>query len=316
MHVESRACSVFLRTITTGPDFLVTMTDRGRPINGLRLRVAGAQATTDKDGVAAFHHIAQGQYVVSADHDDGVPDAVNLEVKTNGPRSVNVHLKWPAVPPIEVRSVTGALNLAQRAAGASSCAFDVYVLDGLSGRVLQHEATTNSGAFNFSDLPDGLYFLKVRQAASTPNQFAPIEGLIGVSISPNAKQEQLNLVLGMTSCGLMYTNAGECSTSEIQMQSLSGQVVDPEGAVIPRADVLLFNTAAVPALIANVNTDFSGNFALHDLPTGSYRLEIAAPGFTPAKATVHLRPGTTPGSNRSVRIQLGILGSCSVVAIP
>jgi hypothetical protein len=118
-----RASSVVLPTLHTGRDFLVTVADRGGLVSGLRLQVAGTKATTNKDGVAAFKHIAPGQYVVMFDHDDGVSDSVNLNVKANGPRNVSVHLRWPSVSAIQTRSLKGSLNLAEPPTEVSSLKF-------------------------------------------------------------------------------------------------------------------------------------------------------------------------------------------------
>jgi hypothetical protein len=88
LAVECGACTVVYPDVTTGPNFQVRVTDRGRPVKGLRLKVAGQQVVTDKDGIASFRNTRTGSYVVSADHDDGVSDAVNLEVKSDGPPNI------------------------------------------------------------------------------------------------------------------------------------------------------------------------------------------------------------------------------------
>jgi len=102
----------------------------------------------------------------------------------------------------------------------------------------------------------------------------------------------MSLDMGMTSCGLIYTNSGECSDHDVEIPSLSGKVFDSEGAAIPMADVLLFSNAAAPALIDNIKTNSTGTFAFQDLPAGTYWLEIASAGFTPSRIVLHIRPGT------------------------
>src|SRR5579884_1539788 len=218
LSIRMHACIVLPNTVAIGPDFVVTVADRGRPVGGLRLQVGGKQAITNDAGIAMFREVAPGMYLLTPDHDDGVSDAVYLQVSKNGPHNVNVHLKWPAVPPIEVRSLAGKLNCAG-CGDPSATPYNVSVLDGLSGQILHHARTTNSGEFSFAAMPNGFYFLQMQQITSVARK---ADGLIGVVVSSKAKQKELHLDLGMTSCGLMYTNMDECSTPEIEANSFSG----------------------------------------------------------------------------------------------
>src|SRR6516225_3016289 len=59
--------------------------------------------------------------------------------------------------------------------------------------------------------------------------------------------------------------------------SISGAVTDPSGAVIPKAEVTVveINTNVSRTTVA----DNQGAYSFLDLPVGSYRLEVKAPGF-------------------------------------
>ncbi|MEE9234308.1 MAG: carboxypeptidase regulatory-like domain-containing protein [Candidatus Acidoferrales bacterium] len=59
---------------------------------------------------------------------------------------------------------------------------------------------------------------------------------------------------------------------------IAGQIVDPSGAVIPGAHVLLTSEAGAPR---ETTSDATGRFRFPLLPPGTYRLEIRTPGFGP-----------------------------------
>ncbi len=59
--------------------------------------------------------------------------------------------------------------------------------------------------------------------------------------------------------------------------ALSGQVTDPSGAVVPNAQVKLFGASGEQ--ISSTATDGAGNYVFHDIPAGTYRVEVESPGF-------------------------------------
>jgi hypothetical protein len=78
----------------------------------------------------------------------------------------------------------------------------------------------------------------------------------------------LTLTAGITATALAQSTNG----------SIRGTVLDPSGALIPRAQVTISNTTGFSRTIASSAT---GTFALAHLPTGSYSVSIDATGFTP-----------------------------------
>lgn len=60
--------------------------------------------------------------------------------------------------------------------------------------------------------------------------------------------------------------------------TLTGTVTDPSGAAIPNATVQLTNPATNDAL--NSKTNGAGNFSFPELPVGTYKLLVSAPGFS------------------------------------
>ena len=59
--------------------------------------------------------------------------------------------------------------------------------------------------------------------------------------------------------------------------TLHGHVADPTGAMIPGAQVTV--SAAQGKSVAKVASDAAGAYVVHELPAGSYVLEVTAPGF-------------------------------------
>src|SRR5579872_6339780 len=61
--------------------------------------------------------------------------------------------------------------------------------------------------------------------------------------------------------------------------SISGTVLDPGGAVIPKATVEIHNV--VSGLDRTTSTDTSGNFSFVNVPYNPYHLSVNVAGFSP-----------------------------------
>jgi hypothetical protein len=84
----------------------------------------------------------------------------------------------------------------------------------------------------------------------------------------------LVLVLCLTSA-LAYAQSASTAT-------ITGQVVDPQGAVIPNAKVTATNVAT--GVGRSVNTTGTGNYTLPNLPPGTYTVKVAAAKFAVGEA--------------------------------
>src|SRR2546425_734589 len=74
--------------------------------------------------------------------------------------------------------------------------------------------------------------------------------------------------------------------------TIKGQVVDPQGAVIPGATLTLRSPEVQGR--KTVVTDAEGNYVFLGLPPGIYQLEVKQTGFqTIAQSDVNLRAGQT-----------------------
>lgn len=83
--------------------------------------------------------------------------------------------------------------------------------------------------------------------------------------------------------------------------TISGTVMDPSGAVVARAQVMVSNPQGGNKEIAA--SDMAGNFMLENIPAGNYTVEVRVPGFVAFRQDVTLVNGGTV--NAPVRLQVG-----------
>src|SRR6266478_4515179 len=89
---------------------------------------------------------------------------------------------------------------------------------------------------------------------------------------------------------VLFLLLGTVSTVNAQTILLRGTVLDPSGAVIPGADLKLFQGNR---LVGERKTDATGNFSF-DVTAGDYRLEVSAPEFRPHNQNVRVTPNMRP----------------------
>ena len=91
--------------------------------------------------------------------------------------------------------------------------------------------------------------------------------------------------------------------------TVAGKVVDPLGAVVPKAHVTLLQDGKV---VSVTETDQEGNFAFSPVDVGQYLVRVEAPGFAPQESQpVHLAPARTVSIE--VILQVGTLRQQIVV---
>ena len=91
-------------------------------------------------------------------------------------------------------------------------------------------------------------------------------------------------------------------------RSVVGSVVDPSGAGVPGAQVLLIGADGTEA--ARTKTDSTGNFRFEEIAPGVYSLEIMASGFRETRLEVTVGKTLSP-----VRVNLPIASQNEVVAV-
>lgn len=312
------ACSLSFPLVEAGPDFRVAVANEGRPVKGLRVRIHSLQkngittvAITDENGVAHFRGVPSGSYHLDTDHDTGIPDGVDLNVRLDRSIRVTVPLRWPVRKPIQVRSLTGTIRLPDHFLGEPQTPLSVDLLDGISARKLDTVLTTEKGEFSFQSAAPGLYFLRLNPSGPMSWSREPISGLMAIAVERNANADHVDLDLGWTSCGLWYADGSKCPQNDLQMEQLSGQVVDAGGKAISKADIFLI----AGKLVEHLQSDSSGKFASARALSGTYRLLVTRAGFTPLRRT--LQASSTGNSRPSsvLMVQLGLFGTCSTATL-
>jgi hypothetical protein len=87
---------------------------------------------------------------------------------------------------------------------------------------------------------------------------------------------------------------GSLATAQVLKGSISGTVVDPQGAVVAGAQVKALHKDT--GSIITATTEASGLFRFNLVPIGTYRIEIAAKGFKTAfQEDVHVSAGVDSG---------------------
>src|SRR5712691_90953 len=100
--------------------------------------------------------------------------------------------------------------------------------------------------------------------------------------------------------------------------TLQGTVLDPQGGVVPRADVIVRNIAT--GLERTTQTDTAGYFQVPSLPVGTYRIEIRREGFqTLVVKQVDLEVATIVSQNFELKVgelnqTTEVTGEAAVVA--
>jgi hypothetical protein len=311
------ACSVVYPEVHVGPDFRVKVPDRGQPVSGLQVEISrerggAVRAITDKDGFAGFRDVRSGSYLLHADHDVGVWDGTYIDVMPNGPSQMTVLLMWPSIAPVAVRSLKGTLHPPDYLPGQTQPRLSLDLLEGVSGKTLKSGRTTESGAFEFANAVPGIYLLRLKPSGLKDWGGEQITGLIAVAVYPSASGDQLELELGWSSCGLTYTDRGNCPKSELQIEQLRGRIIDSGGAAIAEAEVDLFDSDST--LVEQTRSNSEGEFASAGRLAGVYELVVRYTGFTALRAAVHAGANADELPARSnLSVQLGVAGTCSTV---
>jgi hypothetical protein len=93
--------------------------------------------------------------------------------------------------------------------------------------------------------------------------------------------------------------------SQAQSTSVSGTVLDPSGAVVPKANVEIHN--AVSGFDRSVVTDASGQFTFPNVPFNPYHLTVTAAGFS---AYVHdVEPRSSVPVSLKITLQVAMAGT-------
>ena len=81
-----------------------------------------------------------------------------------------------------------------------------------------------------------------------------------------------------------------CTVVQAQNVEVSGEVIDPTGGWLAGVSVVLYQGTEQ---VAEARTDLQGGFRLA-VPAGDYRIEVAAPSFSPYTEAITVRSGMAP----------------------
>ncbi|MGI9034701.1 MAG: TonB-dependent receptor [Pyrinomonadaceae bacterium] len=111
-------------------------------------------------------------------------------------------------------------------------------------------------------------------------------------------------------CGILLFAASVFGQSQATTGNIEGRVIDPQGAVVPNANVSATNQDN--GLHKTATTDADGNFIFVLLPPGKYRVEATAQGFSKA---IYENVTVTLGSKVTLEVNLSVGGQQAVVNV-
>src|SRR5258708_22216026 len=86
----------------------------------------------------------------------------------------------------------------------------------------------------------------------------------------------------------VFSTASVCARAQsLSGGTVTGVVVDPNGAVVPNASVTIANS--VTGYTRVVNTDKDGGFRFDNVPLNNYQVSVSATGFAAGRESVAVR---------------------------
>ncbi len=110
-------------------------------------------------------------------------------------------------------------------------------------------------------------------------------------------------------CSAFLVASVPASAQALNAGSVSGVVLDPNGAVVPNAQVTISNP--ITGYKRTANTDTEGSFRFADVPPNNYQLTASATGFSPNTQTLTVRTSVPI----SLKISLDVSNATETVNI-
>lgn len=295
------ACQVYFRYEEVGPDFGVQVTNQGKPVDGLLLRLEPEEGgpsdsvRTGPDGLATFRDVRRGAFTIRAEHDGGGFAVLHVRVNVKAEGLAQLRIEWSNVRALAVRSLAGSFRAYPSLAEQAT----LSLRDAVTGRPIASTQLDRERRFAFDGVPEGLYFVDlVARHDAWPAAFT-----MAVAVKREARAERLDLSLMWSSCGIQYVNLEECRASGLRLSRLAGEVRDGSGAAVPGAEVRLADREG--RVVWRAAADGQGRFSAEEGLTGTYRLSVEHPTFQPVEADLSLGSG-----GGEVSVQMGILSQC------
>jgi len=304
------ACSYFPPTYTVGKNFAVKVSSlEGATFPGVRVILVRAHrvskfALTDEEGRVHFENVEPGDYSLEIDQlgiagwDTAGLNVVNGSSK-QGSDKQEIQLHWPSSEVLQASELKGIFFASGTAKPIATTS--LQLVHGLKGSLESRLLTDETGRFDLGSPEPGLYFIKVDPAL--PGPWEP-QGTIPVIVKPGSARE-LIVALGESSCGLEYSEV--CGAPAVIMSRVEGNVTDPQGAAIGRANIDLFlSKSKDQAAIKTVTPNSDGHFTIADVAPGQYQLRISSTGFGPLFIPITVGPKAS--IDGPLNIKLGMLG--------
>ena len=304
------ACTYFPPTYTVGKNFTVKVSSlEGATFPGIRVILVREHrvskfALTDEEGRVHFENVEPGDYSLEIDQ-LGIAgwDTAGLNVvdgsSKQGSDKQEIQLHWPSSEVLQASELKGIFFASGTAKPIATTS--LQLVHGLKGSLESRLLTDETGRFDLGSPEPGLYFIKVDPAL--PGPWEP-QGTIPVIVKPGSARE-LIVALGESSCGLEYSEV--CGAPAVIMSRVEGNVTDPQGAAIGRANIDLFlSKSKDQAAIKTVTPNSDGHFTIADVAPGQYQLRISSTGFGPLFIPITVGPKAS--IDGPLNIKLGMLG--------
>jgi hypothetical protein len=304
------ACSYFPPTYTVGKNFTVKVSSlEGASFPGVRVILVREHrvskfALTDEKGRVHFENVELGDYSLEIDQ-LGIAgwDTAGLKVVDSPDKRSSdkqeIQLHWPSSEVLQASELKGIFLAGGTAKPIATTS--LQLVHGLNGSLESRLLTDETGRFDLGSPEPGLYFIKVDP--SLPGPWEP-RGTIPVVVKAGSKRE-LVVALGESSCGMEYSEV--CGVPAVTVSRVEGNVTDPQGAAIGRANIELFlSKSKDQAAIKTVTPNSDGHFTMADVAAGDYQLRISSTSFAPL--FIPITVDSKASIDGPLHLKLGMLG--------
>jgi hypothetical protein len=163
-----------------------------------------AESITDQTGTARFNLDRIGAFTLSPESPASHLDWVELEVSDQA-SSPALEIHWPSDAILRTAYLRGILSRGLFSSRRTPLMHQELKLHSLVDYREVAEATTgDDGAFDFTGVAPGLYFLQLVPTPGKSNDFYKPDGNIAVYVAPDNSRKSLMMSTENTSCGLSY----------------------------------------------------------------------------------------------------------------
>ena len=205
----------------TPSSFTVVGRDRDRPLPGMKVFVDGVKhvqpVLTDANGYAHFERLREGSYNVHLEVENGTDESIHVNPSISDPKYA-IWLRWPSLKVLTANKAAGVIRGGCKSAEADCpLSTNLTLIEGGTSRKVSAEAIR--GNFDFGEVPNGTYFLRLHPLFEDKYGWEP-DGDIAIEVDHGAVEQALEIDVGMSSCGLDYT--GSCRVEMVVAQGLCG----------------------------------------------------------------------------------------------